>query len=626
MTPPNPWCTTLGIAVPRLESVAGHRDANTYSLMLVTLLERGAPMTLNEIAERFANAGIYDAPRALLSLKRCKPGRPPVYRHGDRYALDPHDDELDLWAFRLGLRPPRVERSVPKAPPPQPANDVPLTLDELEMFLKNGSWSAWSETRVALAVLDARGAALMPEELKSVVHAHVNWGFRDAPQAFGRAGSPIGVLADGRWAIAEDAGPALTSMRAFVRKRVAVAHKHAAYRRDPDAPRKLEEARAARARELAKLRHALVVAYPPCDPVMTVVVDVDERALTTYRRGERARLCDRLECYSVIGALDVRVLMRAVGFAPGERRLAELGPPQKSLRINRSGRTLRITPAMLVQGSCGIAQPFGDESKLAAYAAAGDFGKLQRRLEADAKSLYALYQFGRLHGGVRLRWGFLDEWFPAPWAPRDEPKLHDLLEIAAEHRAPLDVVLGSAPGWADPWSRVRSVSVRREGSSLRLIDTEGIVLDTDDVQLARAGAAPPTELAAATATVPTTPEAWLEDIAVAYADAREVIAIAPMTGVTITEADLFHLAPAVCIKRRGLDASLIERATAAALSCYNANAQRESWLRHTPPLAFALCYLAAHFAVDLADEEAVDATMAFLLRNEPRLHELIASG
>jgi len=177
--------------------------------------------------------------------------------------------------------------------------------------------------------------------------------------------------------------------------------------------------------------------------------------------------------------------LRVLEFDPGERRLAELGPPQKSLRLNRSGRTLQITPALLVQGSCGISQPFGDESKLAAYVATGDLGKLQRRLESDAKSLYALYQYGRLHGGVRLRWGFLNQMFPAPWSPRDEPKLHDLLEAAADADVPVEVVVGSVPGWSDPWSRVRRVAVVREGWNLLLIDVDGSLIDSEHVQLAR---------------------------------------------------------------------------------------------------------------------------------------------
>lgn len=103
----NDWCRVLGIKVPSLGAVADHREANIYALLLVALLERGEPMTLQEVATRFEEAGIADASRALLSLQRCKPGRAPVYREGDLYHLDPYDEELDLWAFRLGLRPPK---------------------------------------------------------------------------------------------------------------------------------------------------------------------------------------------------------------------------------------------------------------------------------------------------------------------------------------------------------------------------------------------------------------------------------------------------------------------------------------------------------------------------------------
>ncbi len=73
----NDWCLALGIAPPKLEAVAGHREANTFALLLVALLERGAPMTLVEVAARFEAAGIAERSSALLSLSRCKPGRPP---------------------------------------------------------------------------------------------------------------------------------------------------------------------------------------------------------------------------------------------------------------------------------------------------------------------------------------------------------------------------------------------------------------------------------------------------------------------------------------------------------------------------------------------------------------------
>ena len=45
---------------------------------------------------------------------------------------------------------------------------------------------------------------------------------------------------------------------------------------------------------------------------------------------------------------------------------------------------------------------------------------------------------GRLHGAVRLRWGFFDEMLPAPWAHRDEPTLHHLLKEAYTRGVSLD--------------------------------------------------------------------------------------------------------------------------------------------------------------------------------------------
>ncbi|MBI2392266.1 MAG: hypothetical protein HYV09_21945 [Deltaproteobacteria bacterium] len=226
-------------------------------------------------------------------------------------------------------------------------------------------------------MLDATGSALTPEQVMERVHAHARWGFRESPAGFGRRGSPIAVLPDGRWAIAADAGPALASMRRFARERVELARRHARPGPDPAVRAEYERRLAARAAELTRLTRALLVAFPSDSPEMVVLVDVAARALSTFRRAEFARLRARVASYDVIGALGVRPLLRVLQVDPGERRLAELSPPQKSFRLNRSGRTLQVTPSMLVQGSCGISQPFGGEAKLAGYLAAGDFGKLQ---------------------------------------------------------------------------------------------------------------------------------------------------------------------------------------------------------------------------------------------------------
>jgi len=489
----NDWCQVLGITPPKLEAVAGHREANTFGLLLVALLERGEAMTLSDVAARFEEAGVAERSRALLSLQRCKPGRPPVYREGDLYHLDPHDDALDHWVFRLGLRPPKVARTPPKVveAPRLPGPETALTIGELDEAWTDAGLFSWSPQRLAVAVLDAYGGPRTPAEVVAAVAARTkSHGLKDAAR-FKRRGSPIEVLGDGRWAIAADAGAALKRAREAVRDRVAVARRHAALRPDPAVAEQRraewERKRAAHGAELSSLSRALLVAFPPSRPEAVALLDVGGHELTTFVGDELASLPSRLAAYAILGGVDVRGLLRALGFDPGGRRLAELGPPQKTKQLNRRGRTLKITSALLVQGSCGIGKPFGDEKKLAEYLAKGELTKLRRRLEADVKSLYALYEYGRLHGAVRLRWGFLDERIPAPWVHRDEPKLYDLKRSALSMNVPLEVVVGSAPGWAEPWSRVRLAHVEQDAEGWRtwLVDDDGFPIDEVEVQRAR---------------------------------------------------------------------------------------------------------------------------------------------
>jgi hypothetical protein len=235
------------------------------------------------------------------------------------------------------------------------------------------------------------------------------------------------------------------------------------------------------------MRRVLIHAFPAKQPRAIVLLDVLRREVTTFVEAEVAAAVEKLAGYDILAAVDVRSLLRSLGFDPGGRRLAELGPPQKTRTLNKSRRTLKITTSLLVQGSCGIARPFGDERKLHEYLRAGNLTKLRHRLETDAKSLYALYQYGRLHGTVRLRWGFLDEGIPAPWVHRDERILYDLKVEAHTRGVPLEVVTGSAPSWKEPWSRARRARVVKEQQAWRswLVDDEGSPIDEHEIQLAR---------------------------------------------------------------------------------------------------------------------------------------------
>jgi hypothetical protein len=100
---------------------------------------------------------------------------------------------------------------------------------------------------------------------------------------------------------------------------------------------------------------------------------------------------------------------------------------------------------------------------------------------------------------------------------------------------------------------------------------------------------------------PTTPDQWLDEIRQAIADAREAGPFGDLVGQSITDANLFHLAPLVCMKFRGIDyrdETLRQKVTKGALANYVANSDPEvvdHVLKQRSLLAFALCYVSAHY-------------------------------
>lgn len=376
------WCKTLGIERPTIEAVAGLREANTFALLIVALLERDEPMTLADAAEGFEAAGVMDYFDALLSLQRRKPGRPPLYRDGDLYHVDAHSDEARLWVSRLGLRPPRVPAAPQKAvePAPLPGPETALTSGELDEAWKQARLTSWSAQRLAVAVLDAAGGPLPPAEVVAAVTARTQWhGLREDRARFTRRGSAIGVRADGRWAIVADAGDNLKQARVAVRERVAASRREAATRVDPEVAAQMqaawEQRREANAAVFAAMSRALLVGFPPARPEAVALLDVGAHELTTFVGDELAALPARL----------------------------------------------------------------------------------------------------------------LDETIAAPWVHWEEHGLYQLKKAALAADTPLEVVVGSAPGWADPWARARIAHVEGDPAGLRtwLVDEEGSFIDDFEVQRAR---------------------------------------------------------------------------------------------------------------------------------------------
>lgn len=489
----NRYCEALGITLPNLELAKDRSDANSYSLLIVALLERGEPITLGEAAVRFEAAGVAPREEALASLKRCRPARPPIYRDGDHYALDPYDDGAALWAFRLGLRPPRAAplRLVRSDPGPLPCADHPLTTAHLDEAWRDGIPNSWSAQRIAICVLDAHGRAMKAEDVLEFVRKHSQFSLLSADsENYWRQGAPIRVRENGFWELNAH-HKFVSSARLAIRQRIETARKWAHMRTDPVEfaviRKRIQREQQAHAEELSRMRRVLVHAFPSKKPEAIVLLDVQARELHTFLGPGISAGVSMLADYDIIAGIDVRVLLRKLGVDPGQRRLGELGPPQKTRQLNQRGRTLKITTKLLIQGSCGIGRPFADAKVLRGYLDGGHESKLCRRLEADAKSLFALYEYGRLHGSVRLRWGFLDERLPVPWVHRDETTLYGLQRQALEKNVPLEVIVGQAPGWDDPWARRQLAFVERERDGWRswMVDENGYALQREEIQRAR---------------------------------------------------------------------------------------------------------------------------------------------
>ncbi|MBK9386543.1 MAG: hypothetical protein IPN34_17155 [Planctomycetes bacterium] len=489
----NAYCDALGIEAPRLESFHSNREVNTYTRLILALLERGEPMTLVQIATRFEQAGIADFLSALLSLQRCKPARLPVVRDGELYGLETRSSQMETYLFRLALRP-RPDRAPRAEPPPEPGPDARLSIEELDLAFRNAHLWAWPESRLALAVLDAHEGPMAPADVAAFVQSRaVQQRLKAEYPGFARPASSVTVLADGRWSIAKHAEDALRKARVAVRKRVAMVKRTPwMMPRDPEviAARQSawEEKLEAQRMEQSKLRRAILYSWPSKAATRALaLLDVATAKVETFVGEELEQVRTRLQGFDWIGAMEVRSLVRALGFEPGERFLVELGPPQKTKLLGTVGRKLVITNELLLESSCGIKRAFRDEKQIAALFASGKESRVRHRLEQGVYHLFALYEYGRLHGSVRLRWRAIDEWIPAPWCEVFQSELPKLMQKALEQKLPLQVLLSPPLRWSHPWEFAIIVEVwgSAENHRYRLRTQSGRPVDHHQVQRAR---------------------------------------------------------------------------------------------------------------------------------------------
>jgi hypothetical protein len=120
--------------------------------------------------------------------------------------------------------------------------------------------------------------------------------------------------------------------------------------------------------------------------------------------------------------------------------------------------------------------------------------------------------------------------------------------------------------------------------------------------------------------IPRTLAGWFEEITLAIAEARGAEPFGNLIGEPVSNMNLFHLAPLVCLKFRGreLVGREADRVTKTALANYVVNSDPEGvdhGLESKPLLAFAVCYVTAHLALDLVDEKRAEAILNYCEKN-----------
>lgn len=377
----------LGLPPFAIEDFVDRPKVRPFHLMVLALLEHGAPMTLGAITLRLFEAGADEDRTSAYALQKAWHGLKPVYKGpDDRYGLDLDCRELRSLVFDLELQP-RVARTAPPPPePPPPTSDAPLSRPEVDAAFRGGHLFSVSPKRQAAALLDVVGGGpVAVERLEAMMAELARYRHPiDAKNVCYWRGDLVQVRPEGLALNrgSTELGPMREAIRKLAAPVLARSAREARYAeerevREAERDHTLREA----ATEDARRRRALIQVVPgPADIQAAVVMDLGDRTITSFTASDLVRLTDHLAEFDVVIGLQVRDVVITLGQAPDMWRLVDLQPPQKRLRLNQRGRTLKIYPRTADRR---------DHGHLAAARRSGEDRRLprgRRREEAGSKA------------------------------------------------------------------------------------------------------------------------------------------------------------------------------------------------------------------------------------------------
>jgi hypothetical protein len=185
-----------------------------------------------------------------------------------------------------------------------------------------------------------------------------------------------------------------------------------------------------------------------------------------------------LDAFDFLAGVDLRPSLRSIGLDPDRWWLAELRPTQRTLRPSDQGAVAVSLPA-IIQATTGRSRVPAEANAWRPLLVARSTTRLAARLEQEAQALFALYEYGALHGGVRLRRRPGDRLVPVAWSLRGDAGFEDVVSASIRHWLPVEIVVGPSTVLADPWAgaatvtiieRDRDVVFVREGEEVRALD------------------------------------------------------------------------------------------------------------------------------------------------------------
>ena len=126
--------------------------------------------------------------------------------------------------------------------------------------------------------------------------------------------------------------------------------------------------------------------------------------------------------------------------------------------------------------------------------------------------------------------------------------------------------------------------------------------------------------------IATSNEGWILEIMDAYKDAKAAIPFAEAAGKTMTEADLFHMAPLVALKFRDLISSedCQKNARDAAIGSYIANQEAGHRNLNDPVMAFSFCYILAHYGLGLLKDDKCQEILTVVETNLSKIKTAVS--